>query len=137
MTDDALGATMALHEPVRSSIFRQFEELLGTEEAAALMAQFPDYDLAEVVTSEKLDLRLQETEQRIHAEMAEMKADLHHELHSELSPINQRLCVVETKIDVLAATLPDVVIKQLLFWLVPVILTAIGLSVTLAKLVGP
>ncbi len=32
--------------------------------------------------------------------------------------------------------LPDAVIRQLLFWLIPVILTAIGVSVALARMVG-
>lgn len=39
------------------------------------------------------------------------------------------------KLDDLADALPSKVIKELLFWLVPVILIAIGVSVTLAKMI--
>jgi len=117
---------MALHEPIRSSIFLRFEELLGTEEAAAVMGQFPTYDLADVVTAEMLDLRLRETEQRVRTEIAEVRT----EIAGVRGTFGERLGSLETRV----ADLPDIITKQILFWLVPLFLTSIGMALAVARL---
>ncbi len=119
---------MALREPHRTSIQERFVELLGPDEAAALMDQFPATDLGDTVTREILDLRLRDTESRLRTEIAEVRT----EIAEGAGKVEARLAALDTRM----TDLPDLVIKQLLFWLVPVLLTAIGISVALARLVS-
>ncbi|MEZ5142178.1 MAG: hypothetical protein R2726_06605 [Acidimicrobiales bacterium] len=126
---------MALREPHRTSIQERFVELLGPDEAAALMDQFPATDLGDTVTREILDLRLRDTESRLRTEIAEVRteiAEVRTEIAEGAGKVEARLAALDTRM----TDLPDLVIKQLLFWLVPVLLTAIGISVALARLVS-
>ncbi|MEX2292759.1 MAG: hypothetical protein WD691_03145 [Acidimicrobiales bacterium] len=56
---------MALSEKIRSSIYQQLSELLGEEEAAALLSQFPASDLDVPVTKEFVRAELAELEARM------------------------------------------------------------------------
>jgi hypothetical protein len=189
---------VVLHEPIRSSIFRRFEELLGTEEAAALMEEFPPYSVRDIVTVEILDLRLNETEARlrteivdmgaairgemadmgaairgemaemgaairgemaemgaaIRGEMAEMGAAIRGEMaHADdslrsglaahevrLDKIDQELVRLNGRFDTVDArleALPDVVIKALVWWFVPIAVTALIALGAIQRWVAP
>ncbi len=125
-----------------------------------MIADIPRDWPADVVTTQILDLRLSETEARFGTEIAGVRteiADVRTEIadvRTEIADVRTeiatfagrvdtrfaeaegraetRFAVLETRID----ALPDAVIRQLLFWLIPVMLTAIGVSVALARMVG-
>ncbi|MBI2705079.1 MAG: hypothetical protein HYX32_07290 [Actinobacteria bacterium] len=131
---------MALHEPIRSSIYLKFEELLGTDEAAALMQQFPTYDVSDVVTSEVLDVRLRETEHKSRADIAEVRSEIA-DVRAEIADVRTEIATLEGRLDARMAAfetkladLPDIITRQLLFWIFPLFLTSIGLALAVTRL---
>ena len=118
-----------------------------------MIADIPRDWPADVVTTQILDLRLSETEARFGTEIAGVRTEIA-DVRTEIADVRTeiatfagrvdtrfaeaegraetRFAVLETRID----ALPDAVIRQLLFWLIPVMLTAIGVSVALARMVG-
>ena len=141
---------MALQEPVRSTLFNQFESLLGTEGAVALMAQFPTYEISEVVTVEQLDHRLVVTEQRLRAEVDERLAAQDARLDRRFDKIDERFAKIDERfsriderfadnavehaklfarldsIDEKMARLPSEMARILVVWGAPIVLTIIG-----------
>jgi hypothetical protein len=137
---------MQLTDPMRRSIVAKLDGLLDLEEAEAMIADIPRDWPVDVVTTQVLGLRLGETEARFGTEIAGVRkeiADVRTEIATFAGRVDTRFAEAEgraeTRFAVLEArieALPDAVIRQLLFWLIPVILTAIGVSVALARMVG-
>lgn len=64
---------MALQEKSRTKIYTAMAEMAGEEAAADMLAHFPAREYDDPVTKDHLDMRF-----------AELRADLHAELHSEI-----------------------------------------------------
>jgi hypothetical protein len=113
---------MQLTDPMRRSIVAKLDGLLDLEEAEAMIADIPR-DWPVDVRKEIADVR---------TEIATFAGRVDTRFAEAEGRAETRFAVLEARIE----ALPDAVIRQLLFWLIPVILTAIGVSVALARMVG-
>ncbi len=101
---------MALSEKHRSSIYQHFAEVLGDEEADALLSQFPARDLDEPVSKEF-----------VRAEIAVVRleiADLRNDMHTEIGGVRGDLARLE-------ATFSDR-FRQLTMWMTATLITGYG-----------
>lgn len=78
---------MALDAQHRSSIYLKLVDLIGNDDANALMTQFPSIEADELVTRQFLRAELAE----LRAELAELRAELRTELHTEMRALSNRL----------------------------------------------
>lgn len=79
---------MALLEKHRSVIYAHLVEHVGEEAAEAMLAQFPSRDLDEPVTKEFVALQI-----------AELRAEMHHELGLLRSDMLERFNAMDNKIN--------------------------------------
>ncbi len=82
---------MALDARTRSSIYRKFREILGDDDANALMSQFPASEIDELVTRQYLRAELAELRTELHYEIGSLRSELHHEIGSLRTEIADRL----------------------------------------------
>ncbi|MEX2292763.1 MAG: hypothetical protein WD691_03165, partial [Acidimicrobiales bacterium] len=105
---------MALSEKHRSSIYQHLAELLGDEEADALLSQFPARDLDEPVTKDF-----------VRAEIADIRTEvgaLRGELHNEIGALRGQL---HNEIGALRGELADR-FRQLTMWMTGTMITGLG-----------
>ena len=101
-------------------------EIADVRTEIATLAGRVDTRFAEV--EGRIDTRFAEAEGRADARFAEAEG----RIDTRFAEADARFATLEARIE----AVPDAVIRQLLFWLIPVILTAIGVSVALARMVG-
>ena len=111
---------------VRTEIAGVRTEIADVRTEIATLAGRVDTRFAEV--EGRIDTRFAEAEGRADARFAEAEG----RIDTRFAEADARFATLEARIE----AVPDAVIRQLLFWLIPVILTAIGVSVALARMVG-
>lgn len=79
---------MALDARTRSSLYGKLAELVGDDDANALMSQFPSVEADELVTK-----------QFLRAELAELRSELRSELRGEIGGLRSE--IVELRTDML------------------------------------
>jgi hypothetical protein len=122
---------------VRTEIAGVRTEIADVRTEIATLAGRVDTRFAEV--EGRIDTRFAEAEGRADARFAEAEgradarfAEAEGRIDTRFAEADARFATLEARIE----AVPDAVIRQLLFWLIPVILTAIGVSVALARMVG-
>jgi hypothetical protein len=68
--------TMALDARTRSSLYGKFAEMLGDDDANALMSEFPSVEADELVTKQFLRAELGELRSELRGEMAELRSEV-------------------------------------------------------------
>lgn len=71
---------MALDARTRSSLYGKFAEMLGDDDANALMSQFPSVEADELVTKQFLRAELGELRSELRSEIAELRSELRGEM---------------------------------------------------------
>lgn len=71
---------MALDARTRSSLYAKFAELVGDDDANALMSQFPSIEADELVTKQFLRAELAVTRGELRAEMGDLRMELRAEM---------------------------------------------------------
>ena len=71
---------MALDARTRSSIYGKFAEILGADDANALMSQFPSVEADELVTKQFLRAELGEMRSELRGELGELRSELRGEI---------------------------------------------------------
>jgi len=81
---------------MRSSLYESLHEIVGDEEAEALLAQFPNRDVDEPITREAADVGMAE----LRAEMAELRVDmaeLRAEVRADIAALDARMSAFEAR----------------------------------------
>ena len=73
------GKTVAIDEPTRYQLHQRLDEVLGREEAAALMACLPPLGWGDVAS--KADLALLRAQ--LHGDLADLRADMREEITTQ------------------------------------------------------
>ncbi len=129
-----------IHEPLRSSLYRKLADVLGEDEASALMNELPIVDWSSIATRDHLDARFR-TERvvtqdefkavraEMHDEFKAVRAEMHDEFKAVRSEMNDRFDAVTGRLDDLNGRM-----TQILMWMVGSIFAAVGLSFAAASL---
>lgn len=125
-------------EPIRARILAKLTELIGAEEAAALMESTPPFDWSELAT--KVDLEAFATKADLEAFAT--KADLEafatkDDLRTDIAALRDEMFEMRTGIYELRAELHSTVLAaftRVITLLVPTILTGIGLAFAAARI---
>ena len=75
---------MTLSQRHRSSIYRTLSDVLGQEEAEAMLAEFPANEGSELVTKDFLRAELAEFRTELRNEIAALRVELHSGLRQQL-----------------------------------------------------
>lgn len=133
---------MALSEKHRSSIYRNLTELLGEEEAAALLSQFPTRDLDEPVTKEFVRAELavlrgeiHELRGELHSEVSGLRGELHSEVAGLRGELHTGLAGVRVEIAGLEARMNER-FRQQTMWMAGTMLTGISVAAAVSALVS-
>lgn len=74
---------MALDARTRSSIYGKFAEILGDDDANALMSQFPLVEADELVTKQYLRAELGLLRSELRGEIVDLRSDMLHRFHRQ------------------------------------------------------
>lgn len=74
---------MALDARTRSSLYAKFAELVGDDDANALMSQFPSIEADELVTKQFLRAELSDLRAELRGEMGALRTDMLERLHQQ------------------------------------------------------
>ena len=116
---------MALDAAHRSSIYQKLVPILGSDDANALMTEFPGTEQDELVTKGFLRAELAQLRLEVHTEIS----DLRDELHSEISGLRDEL---HTEVGGLRAEMIDGFRRQTV-WMSSILLVGIGVATGLAR----
>ncbi len=119
---------MALDARTRSSIYRKFREILGDDDANALMSQFPASEIDELVTRQYLRAELAELRTELHYEIGSLRSELHHEIGSLRTELHHEIGSLRTEI-------ADRLRRQTMF-IVGSLFTAAGTAFGIARAFG-
>jgi len=82
---------MALDARTRSSIYGKFAEILGDDDANALMSEFPSVEADELVTKQFLRAELGSLRSELLGEIGQVRSDLRSELHAEIGKVRDEM----------------------------------------------
>lgn len=122
---------MAIDERTRHELHQRLEDVLGSNEAATLMAHLPPSGWGDVVTRDYLDLAIQAQDARLEARFAQIDA--------RFAQIDARLDQLHTKVDavrheLLAATRGELLAalaqqtRQMIFAMIGTVLSLAALA---------
>lgn len=104
---------MALSQRMRSSIYEGLHEIIGEEEAEALLAQFPSRDVDETLRREHLEVGLSDLrvdQARLRVEIAELRVEVTDKvsaLDARISLLDARISALDARISALEARMAD------------------------------
>ncbi len=140
-----------IHEPLRSSLYRKLADVLGEDEASALMNELPTVDWSSIVTRDHLDARFRAervvsqdefkaVRSEMHDEFKAVRGEMHHEFKAVRSEMHDEFTAVRgemnDRFDAVTGRLDDLNgrMTQILMWMVGSIFAAVGLSFAAASL---